>query len=331
MASNRNEGSNEDRLIARLFKPLATDPGALGLTDDAALLTPPPGHDLVLTTDAVIAGVHFFPDEAPGDVARKALRVNLSDLTAKGARPLGFLLSLALPKDTSETWLDGFAHGLGADIKDYSCALFGGDTDRTPGPLSVSIMMIGTVPHGTMVKRAGANAGDKILVTGTIGDAALGLGLRRDRGKWKLKSPERDHLVARYRLPQPRVALADALRAHAAAAMDISDGLAGDLAKLCRVSGVSAQIEVQKVPLSDAVRAVLDADPAALEIVLTGGDDYEILCVVSPDKAAALKAAASAVKVAITEIGTVGTGEGARLLGANGKALDYARPSFSHF
>src|SRR5690242_7908867 len=174
MASN-NDVSGEDRLIERFFKPLATMPGALGLADDAAFLSPAPGTDLVLKTDAIVGGVHFFPDDAPQTVASKALRVNLSDLAAKGARPLGFLLSLALPKETDEQWLEAFAQGLRGDAVLFDCPLFGGDTDRTPGPTTVSIAMFGSVPKGSMVRRAGAKAGDCVFVTGTVGDGALGV------------------------------------------------------------------------------------------------------------------------------------------------------------
>jgi len=174
------EGSAEDRLIARYFRPLASHPGALGLADDAAILVPPPGCDIVLKADAIIGGVHFFPEDPAAAVACKALRVNLSDLAAKGADPVGFLLSLALPDGTSEAWLEDFAEGLRADAQLYRCPLLGGDTDRTPGPAMVSIAAFGTVPHGRMVRRSGAKPGDCVFVTGTIGDAALGVKLRRD-------------------------------------------------------------------------------------------------------------------------------------------------------
>src|SRR6476469_3537166 len=187
MMSGRDDRSAEDRLIARFFEPIATDPGALGLSDDAAFIKPPPGCDLVLKTDAIIGGVHFFPEDAAQAVASKALRVNLSDLAAKGARPIGFLLSLAIPKDIKEDWLDGFAEGLRGDAVLFGCPLFGGDTDRTPGPVTVSIAMFGSVPEGTIVRRAGAQAGDQDFVTGTIGDAALGVALRSGKAKtWKL-------------------------------------------------------------------------------------------------------------------------------------------------
>ncbi len=249
--------SAEDRLIARFFKPLATHPGALGLSDDAAFFTPPPGCDLVLKTDAIVGGVHFFPDDAAHTVASKALRVNLSDLAAKGARPLGFLLSLALPRDIGEQWLEGFAQGLRGDAVLFGCPLFGGDTDRTPGPITISIAMFGSVPEGTMVRRAGAKPGDRVFVSGTIGDAALGLAVRKGNEKgWQLSEPQRQHLVSRYLLPQPRNALAEAVRTHASAAMDVSDGLAGDFTKLCSASGVAADIDVGRVPFADAAKAV---------------------------------------------------------------------------
>ena len=322
--------SAEDRLIARFFAPLATHPGALGLSDDAAFVTPPPGCDLVLKTDAIIGGVHFFADDAADLVARKALRVNLSDLAAKGAKPLGFLLSLALPKDTGEDWLTAFAQGLRADAELYGCPLFGGDTDRTPGPITVSIAMFGSVPDGSMVRRAGARPGDRIFVSGTIGDAALGLALRRG-ANWRLSAAQRDHLAARYLLPQPRNALAEAVRLHASAAMDVSDGLAGDLAKLARVSGVAARVEAAQVPLSDAARAVLAAEPGLIETALSGGDDYEIVCTVPPGQVEAFRTAAKAATVTVTDIGEISPGAGTSFLGGDGKSLTFKQASFSHF
>jgi thiamine-monophosphate kinase len=323
--------SAEDRLIARFFEPIATHPGALGLSDDAAFLRPPAGSDLVLKTDAVVGGVHFFPDDAAQAVASKALRVNLSDLAAKGARPLGFLLSLAIPREIGEDWLGGFAEGLRADAVLFDCPLFGGDTDRTPGPVTISIAMFGSVPEGTMVRRAGAKAGDRIFVTGTIGDAALGVILRGGKATWKLSEAQRQHLMSRYLLPQPRNALADVIRGHASAAMDISDGLVGDFGKLCRASGVAAEIKASSVPLSEAAGTVVAADAAGLETVLTGGDDYEIVCTVPKPKAESFRAAAKAAAVPIADIGEIVAGAGAHFIDATGKPLVFRRASFSHF
>jgi thiamine-monophosphate kinase len=325
--------SPEEALIARHFRPLAKEPGAFGLSDDTAAITPPPGCDLVLTTDGVIAGVHFFPDDPPRDVARKALRMNLSDLAAKGARPVGFLLSLALPGKTGKAWIAAFARGLGEDAEHYDCPLLGGDTDHTPGPIAASIAAFGAVPHGKMVRRSTAKPGDSIVVTGTIGDAALGVKLRRKKSSarsWRLTRPMTAHLAQRYLLPEPRTALAEAVLMHASAAMDISDGLAGDLAKLCRASSLAAEIDVARVPLSDAARTALAAVPALMEMVLTGGDDYEILLTLAPDKLAAFRAAATAAGVSVTEIGRMQKGEGARFL-RDGKALTFKRASYSHF
>lgn len=332
LAAHDDKMSAEDRLIARFFMPLATHPGALGLSDDAAFITPPPGCDLVLKTDAIVGGVHFFAEDAAREVARKALRVNLSDLAAKGASPLGFLLSLALPKEIGDDWLGAFADGLRADAEQFGCPLFGGDTDRTPGPVTISIAMFGSVPQGSMVRRAGAKVGDRVFVSGTIGDAALGLTLRKGEGAaWKLTPAQRQHLVSRYLLPQPRNALAEAVRTHASSAMDVSDGLVGDFTKLCRASNVAAEIAVTRVPLSDAAKAVLAAAPAMIEPVLTGGDDYEVVCTVPAAKAAGFRAAAQSANVAVSEIGEIVAGEGVRFVTADGKALSFKRASFSHF
>jgi thiamine-monophosphate kinase len=330
MQSDDDTRSPEDRLIAELFAPLATHPGALGLTDDTAFLSPEPGTDIVLTTDGVICGVHFFPDEDAALVAKKALRVNLSDLAAKGAKPRGFLVSLALSADVGMDWLRRFAEGLREDVQVFDCPLLGGDTDRTPGPISVSVAMIGSVPQGKMVRRAGAKRGDRVFVTGTIGDAALGLRLRKG-ATWNLSDAQCEHLLSRYVLPRPRNALAEAVRTHASASMDISDGLVGDLTKLCRVSQVAATVEVARVPLSDAARAALAADAAMREIALTGGDDYEILCTVPPEKADSFRSAAAAAHVNVTDVGEISDGKGARFLDANGQALAFKRGSYSHF
>jgi thiamine-monophosphate kinase len=322
--------SAEDKLIARFFAPLATDPGALGLSDDAAFIKPPPGCELVLKTDAIVGGVHFFNDDPARHVASKALRVNLSDLAAKGAKPLGFLVSLALPADTSDAWLKSFADGLREDAATYKCPLFGGDTVRTPGPVMVSVAMFGSVPDGMMVRRVGAKPGDKVFVTGTIGDAALGLRLRTG-ATWPLTEAQRDHLASRYLLPRPRSALAEAVLHYASASMDVSDGLVGDLTKLCRVSGVAAAIDAARVPLSDAGRAVLEADRSAREIAFTGGDDYEILCTVTQVKIDRFRVAAMAAKVAVTEIGTITEGEGAQFRDPQGHPLTFKHGAFSHF
>ncbi len=334
MGSIMSDGpSAEDRLIARHFAPLAVEPGAFGLTDDAAVITPPPGSDLVVTTDGVIAGVHFFADDPPDKIARKVLRMNLSDLAGKGAKPIGFLISVSLPRTIDDPWIASFAAGLGEDAKHYACPLLGGDTDRTPGPIAASITAFGEVPKGAMVRRSTAKAGDSVVVTGTIGDSALGVRLRRDAKlaqSWRLTDAMRAHLQQRYLLPEPRNALAEAVLHHAGSAMDVSDGLAGDLAKLCRASGVAAEIDVARVPLSEAARTAIAADPALLETALTGGDDYEIALTLTPEKLPAFCAAADRAGVAVTEIGRIMAGQGARFI-RDGKPLAFARSSYSHF
>jgi len=327
--------SGEDKLIARYFKPLATASGALGLSDDAAFYAPPDGHELVLTTDAVVSGMHFLPNDPARDIAKKALRVNLSDLAAKGAMPAGCLMTLALPAGIDDAWLAEFSAGLQEDCKSFSCPVFGGDTVKTDGPLSISIFAFGILPRGTMVRRKGAKTGDHVVITGTIGDAALGLRLLREpalQTDWRLSVDQVQHLVDRYRVPQPCVALAAAVRAHATAAMDVSDGLVGDLAKLCEVSGVSAQIKAAYIPLSAAARQALEADPKLIETIATGGDDYQILCTIPPERMTAFRELAASVGIPVTGMGEIMSGENVpKMIGADGTSLTFARGSFSHF
>jgi thiamine-monophosphate kinase len=331
--SNAQGPSAEDSLIARYFKPLATDPGALGLVDDAAILQSL-GEDIVVTTDAVVEGVHYLATDPPDTIARKALRVNLSDLAAKGATPAGFVLTLAL-RSKEDSWLRPFADALGEDAKAFTCPLLGGDTVSTPGPQMISITAFGRVPRGRMVGRTGARPGDRILVTGTIGDAALGLDVLTGgevAGALASDPHAREILIARYRVPQPRNILAQAVRDHATAAMDVSDGLAGDLKKLCAASGVSATIDVASVPLSAAAAGLIASNVVCVETLLAGGDDYEVLCTVPPAQSDALIALGRAVGVAITAIGTIGAGhERPRFLDGQGQELVLKRLSYSHF
>jgi thiamine-monophosphate kinase len=330
--ANGTPASGEDSLIARYFRPLATDPGAFRLDDDAAALKPD-GSDVVVTTDAIVEGVHFLPDDPPDTVARKALRVNLSDLAAKGAVPAGFVLTLALRKP-DDAWLKPFAAALGEDAAQFGCPLFGGDTVSTPGPLMVSVTAFGRVPPGRMVHRSGAKAGERVMVTGTIGDAALGLAILGG-GKVHAAATDiaaREMLVGRYRVPQPRVALAEIVRDHASAAMDVSDGLAGDLAKLCSVSGVSAVIEVDAIPLSDAARDLVTRGVVGPEALITGGDDYEILCTLPAERVDAFAKAAKAAGVSVGSIGTIVAGNAApRFTDKAGREIALGRLSYSHF
>ncbi|RXG89812.1 thiamine-phosphate kinase [Bradyrhizobium zhanjiangense] len=325
--------SGEDSLIARYFKPLATDPGAFGLVDDAAILRSA-GEDIVVTTDAVVEGVHYLVTDPPDAIARKALRVNLSDLAAKGAVPAGFVLTLAL-RSKEDAWLRPFADALGEDAKSFACPLLGGDTVSTPGPQMVSITAFGRVPQGRMVGRTGAQPGDRILVTGTIGDAALGLDVLTGgaaAGALTSDPAARDFLVSRYHVPQPRNVLAQAVRDHATAAMDVSDGLAGDLTKLCAASGVSATVEVANVPLSAAAASLIARNAVCVETLLAGGDDYEVLCTVPPAQSDALIAAGRTAGLAVTAIGTIIEGGAPpRFLDGQGQELILKRLSYSHF
>ncbi|HEY5797990.1 MAG TPA: thiamine-phosphate kinase [Bosea sp. (in: a-proteobacteria)] len=323
----------EFELIARHFAPIA-GPGGLGLIDDAGLLRPARGYEVVVTMDALVAGVHFFPDDPPASIARKALAVNLSDLAAKGAKPDGFVLSLALPQGWEEPWLADFAAGLAAIAAEHHCPLIGGDTVSTSGPLMLSITAFGSVPAGRMVLRSGAKPGDLVLVSGTIGDGALGLKVHGPaKPGWvsRLGEGERAFLADRYLHPQPRLALAAALQIHASAAMDVSDGLVGDLAKLLKASGVGADIDLDAVPLSRPARAAIMADPALAELAWTGGDDYEILCTASEREYPALVAAAEAAGVALTRIGQVTDAAGVATYREGGRPRSFAQGSFAHF
>ncbi|MGE4371804.1 MAG: thiamine-phosphate kinase [Xanthobacter sp.] len=339
-------GSGEDSFIARFFRPHAGAPAALGLQDDAALLAPPEGHELVLTKDALVAGVHFFPDDPPASIARKAMRVNLSDLAAKGAVPLGALLALAVPKDgagrsaeeqaggQADAWMAAFAEALGADCRHYGCPLLGGDTVSTPGPLTLSITALGSVPKGQFVPRTGAKAGQAIVVSGTIGDAALGLMLRQSPSHpafTVLNDEQRAHLLDRYLHPQPRLALAPALRAHAAAAMDVSDGLAGDLAKMLAASGCGGRLDAGRVPLSSAAAAVVQADSSLLRTVLGGGDDYEILATMPHGALPQFVSSAAEMGISVYHIGEACAASGLSIHDRDGQPMELDGGSFSHF
>jgi thiamine-monophosphate kinase len=324
---------NEDTLIARYFRPLAAAcPGAYNLRDDAATITPPEGADLVITTDALIADVHFFADDTPADIAFKALAVNVSDLAAKAATPIAYSLALALPRSTSEDWLHAFAKGLGEAQTLFGIVLSGGDTTVSrSGPLMIAITAFGAVPHGAMVRRGTAEAGDALYVSGTIGDAALGLKLRQEHAHGALPDVARGKLIARFLRPEPRLALRNALRAHASAAMDISDGLAIDCERLCAASGVDGVIDAAKIPFSPSVEALIASGKEFLETVITGGDDYEILAAIRAGEEGAFERAAAACGVGVTRIGTITEGAGRLVIFVDGAPLKLARSGYDHF
>ncbi len=311
----------EFALIARHFRPLAGAAG-LGLTDDAALLAPPPGRELVLTVDTMVAGVHFLPEDPPDLLARKLLRVNLSDLAAKGAEPLGYLLALSVPRATPEAWFAAFAAGLAQDQAAFAIPLLGGDTTSTPGPVTLSLTALGHVGPGAMVRRAGARDGDGVFVTGTIGDAALGLLAARG----DLADPS-GVLLGRYRLPTPRLGLVSSELVRAA--MDISDGLIQDLGHLCRAGGLGAEIGATRVPLSPAAAA---AGPEHLHRCLTGGDDYELLLAVAPEAEVPLTLAARARHIPLACIGRFRAGpQTVMVIDVTGRAIPFGPGGWSHF
>jgi thiamine-monophosphate kinase len=306
---------DEFGIIARYFAPLAGE-GAFGLKDDAALLPARSGHDLVVTTDSIAEGVDFFAFDPSDTIAQKALRVNLSDLAAKGAEPAHYLLNLSLPHSVTEDWLAGFAQGLARDQTAFGISLLGGDTGATDGPLSIAVTAFGFVPQGKIVKRSGAKAGDAVYVTGTIGDSGGGLAIFK-REKHSLNDADRDALIERYRVPQPPLEFAPRLRAVAHAGVDVSDGLIADLGHVASASGVRIVVEGERVPLSAPLRRLWGE--AALLRAVGAGDDYQIAFT-----------APAGLAGPFTMIGQVKTGEGVRLT-VNGKDVAVPKPGYRHF
>lgn len=324
----KNRLPGEFDLIARYFKPLAANmPGALGLDDDVCTWAPAPGEELVLTTDALVAGIHFLPDDPPDLVARKMLRVNLSDLAAMGARPRGYLLTSAWTRDIDDTWIARFAEGLAEDQKLLGAPLFGGDTAATDGPIALTITAIGEVEAGRALRRNAARVGDDVWVSGTIGDAALGLRVRQGAALGIHARAAAD-LLARHQLPTPRLALGRALVGRARAVIDVSDGLVADLGHICEASGIGAEIMAERVPLSPAARAALAAGTTDLAELATGGDDYE-LCFTLP--IGEVPPNETVAGIACTKVGRVVAGAGVRLIGAGGVDIPLGRTGFRHF
>jgi len=316
---------DEFALIRRWFAPLAPhgDGVVLGIGDDCALLAPPVGEQLAITTDTLIAGRHFPLDTAPSDIGWKSLAVSLSDLAAMGARPYGFTLALSLPQ-ADEHWLAGFADGLRACAQTAGIALVGGDTTR--GALSITITALGTVPAGAALRRDAAQVGDCICVTGTLGDAALALRLLQGDG-W----PQRDAasaLRARLDRPTPRNAAGLALRGIARAAIDLSDGLFSDLGHICAASGVGAELELAALPASPAFRRHADVTTAH-ELQRVGGDDYELCVCVPPSRLDAARQACGSLP--LTVIGRIVAGEGIRLRDAANAIVEFSTLGYRHF
>lgn len=305
---------SEFSLIAELFAPLAA-PGAFGLKDDAAVISQRAGQDIVVTTDTVIEGVDFFPTDPPEMIAQKALRVSLSDLAAKGAKPAFYLLDLSLPGTAQKAWLRGFANGLARDQEEFQIALLGGDTGRTPGPLCITVTALGYVSQGKMIRRRGARVGDGVFITGPIGDSGGGLAVLKGEGA-HLSAAARAELIDRYRLPRPRLDMN--LDGVASAALDISDGLIADLEHIADASQVKLVIEAERIPRSEALRALWGDEAPAILRAVGAGDDYEV----------AFTAADAPPNC--TQIGTVIPGRGVALL-MSGKILTVSSPGYRHF
>jgi len=319
--------SGEFDLIRDVFAPLAEAPGALGLADDAALVHIPAGRELVVTADTLIEGVHFLMNDPADLIARKALRVNLSDLASKGARPDYYFLCLSLASWVDDSWLTRFGEGLAADQKSYGVSLMGGDTTATPGPLTISITAMGSVEAGRMIKRSGAHAGDLVFVTGTIGDAGAGLAVLNGASA----SADRGSLIRRYQLPEPRTGLGQKLVPLAHASVDISDGLMADLGHVAAASGLRIVVDAARVPLSEGVRALWGSNATAAARAATSGDDYEIAFTAPYGARGAVAALSSETGIAISEIGRVEPGEGIDLLNEAGRAMPLQSLGFRHF
>jgi thiamine-monophosphate kinase len=323
---------SEFALIKRYFAPLAAKaPLAFGLEDDAAIVRVAKTADIVVTKDAILAGVHFLENDPPDKIAQKLLRVNLSDLAAKGATPLAYLMSTALPSDMRESWLAAFARGLAKDQRSFGISLIGGDTVSTPGPLTLSVTMMGTLPRGAMRRRVGAKPGDRIFVTGTLGDAYFGLRLLRGKSFSWLGPRLKRTLIDRYHVPRPRVRFGVSLGRLATSAIDVSDGLMADLEHIAKASRVGAVVSVEKIPLSVAARAIVRRDAGELARLAVHGDDYEILFTVPASRIGAVGRLARAAKTRVTEIGHIVRGMGVVLADRDGGRIPLPQRGFTHF
>lgn len=321
----------EFETIGKHFAPLSQNfSGAHGLVDDTASLLIGDGNEAVVTLDTMVSGVHFLPTDPPDSIARKLLRVNLSDLASAGATPRAYFLSLSLPSSILDSWIAAFAGGLAVDQAIFGVALGGGDTTSTPGALTLSLTAIGEAPQGQALSRAGAQAGQDIYVSGTIGDAALAIALVQSGDVEKALS-EAPALMARYRLPEPRVTLGTSLRGLATAVIDVSDGLVADLGHICRTSAVGATVEAAKVPLSPEAQRLLSDRADLTECVFTGGDDYELLFTARPEDAGKISALSKTLNLPLTRIGRTINGDSAVLVSESGEIMQLADAGWRHF
>ncbi|MEZ5648251.1 MAG: thiamine-phosphate kinase [Alphaproteobacteria bacterium] len=316
--------------ISRYFAPLAHLSGAAGLLDDAAILDIPSDQDLIVTNDSVVAGIHYRGDEPANRVAQKLMRRNLSDLAAMGASPHAYNLSFAIPAETPESWIAGFAQGLGEDQRTYGLSLIGGDSLAVPCVSVLGMTMFGVVPKGRIISRKGAMAGDNIYCSGTIGDGFLGL--KASRGEFsELSNVQRETLITRYELPLPRLSLGIALRGIATAMIDISDGFMADLNHICRVSGVGAHIETARIPFSSPAKEILQHTPSLLSDILTGGDDYELLFAAPPSMQDRITVIAKELSLSITYVGRMRAEQKIQVVDPNHQPLSLKQRGYTHF
>ncbi len=323
---------DETELIQTYLAPLTRGAaGAFDLSDDAAVLSPPAGSDLVISTDPIIAGVHFFADDRADDIAWKALAVNVSDLVAKGATPWAYTMTLAFPAVPDRQWMATFSSGLEAAQHAFGCALVGGDTDRTPGPLAIGVTAIGLVKTGDMIRRRTARAGDHVVVTGTLGDSALGLTLHRAPAAFgsEMMAGDAAFLIGRYLRPNPRLELVPALRCYATAALDISDGFLKDCERLVGSGGLT--VPFSRLPLSPSARSAVAAEPGLRSAILAGGDDYEVLFSVAPEDVGHVVKAAANVGVNVTDLGVITGTSGISVVDSDGQEIRNAVSGYDHF
>jgi thiamine-monophosphate kinase len=325
----KNATRNEFDIISKYFSPLSKGfKGAFGLKDDAAVISPKKGYDLVITKDAIVENVHFFQDDKPYGIALKLLGVNLSDLAAMGAKPIGYLLAVILPRDIDDEWFEEFSSGLGDGMAKFGGALIGGDTTSHDGPLTLSLTAIGEVPHNKALKRSGAKEGDLIFVSGNVGDSYLGLQILKDN----IDAPEdaKKYLIERYDIPHPRTELGTKLIGIATSCVDISDGLVADLGHICETSKVGAEVNFGDVPFSDFAESIIEGRRDAINM-LTGGDDYELLFTAPATAEQTITDLSKELNISIKKIGKMVVGERIKVLDKNGVEIVITHGGYQHF
>ncbi len=326
----RRQPLDEFKLIETLLAPLAQGaPGTFGLTDDAAVVTPQDGQELVVTTDAMVRGVHYLPEDPPAEIGRKLLRVNLSDLASMGASPEAYLLTLAISPETTLSWLEEFVRGLADDQREFGVRLIGGDTVRSPTTDLFSITALGWAPSAKVISRRGARPRDEIYVSGTIGDAVLGLACAK--GTVDVDDTAKRHFLTRFRRPDPRIELGTRLAGLASACLDVSDGLVADLAHLCDASGVGAVVNATAVPVSTPAAQQVTADQGLLISLITGGDDYELVFTAPAAEANAIGRLGHDLALPLTKVGRIVEGRGVHVVNDAGEEISIEQGGYAHF